>query len=237
MGGTSQRVTTAPLLQLSTRRRGVPSGRAWAAGDTGTGDAAPVNAPSRPSPRTRQAAIWPSASRARGLRPARARSPATHILTHKQPPLSRIDSNFFKKRVCGLNESTAPEGKSCSSRAQHPFAKQFIPSPGTLRRPSPDPQARAGREQARGPEQRWPTPAPSHPTIVPDPSPREPAAVGAVRGPEDGAAAAGARGPHPGGLPQPGVPTAGRAGPCTPGPHPGEGVTVTSASPETGARG
>lgn len=195
-------MTTAPLIHSSLNRdkgprqagRGRPGapGRRTQAGLAGT--TLPWLTP-RPSRRTRQTAIWPSASSARGLRPARAQSPAAHILKHKQPLLSRIDSNFLKRESADSMNQPLPRERVVAPARNIHLQNNSFPRPelsaNTL---AGSPGTRgAGAVAGTGEEVADSSPLPPHhcPRLQP-PRPR-------------------------------GAPTVGRAAPRTPGPDLGGG--------------
>lgn len=139
----------------------------------------------------------PSASSARGLL-RRART--AHILKDRQPPLSRIDSNFLKRESADSMNQVLPGGKK---RVAAParnilFAKQFIPSLRAFKQiPSPGPQARTRPEERSwegcfSPDLHSP---PLSPTPAPDPSPETPWCTRGFRGLEPRGAAPRAGGP------------------------------------------
>lgn len=154
-----------------------------------------------------------------GPRCARGRQPsgpqcqvrrAAHILEDKLPSLSRIDSNFFKReRARGLNESTAPKGKSCCSRAQHPFAKtihSLVRSSEQMPSPGPQRGARSRRWRGGGDHSPPPPPRPARTIVLGSSPPRAPRVADAApatraarrltpsRAPRAGKGGAGSRG-------------------------------------------
>lgn len=84
---------------------------------------------------------------------------------------------FLRERARGLNESTAPKGKSCCSRAQHPFAKtihSLVRSSGQMPSPGPQRGARSRRWRGGGDHSPPPPPRPARTIVLGSSPPRAP---------------------------------------------------------------
>lgn len=108
----------------------------------------------------------------RGLRPAGAQRRAAHVLQRRQPPLSRIDSNFLKSESADSMNQPLPRERVAVPAAQPPFTKQFIPSPGALSK-SPRRVPRRAQAGAAGVGDRGGhgPPHPPSPPLSPTPGP------------------------------------------------------------------